>query len=137
MRNQRVTIQTQMGGSNVTVPAQANTASRPRFETKDHEDPVVLNRKLTELAAYVDKQAGPGATNPVNTGTIIQNLTFTAGQTQNILHGLGRAPIGWFCVRAQTNPAVLVEVATPSGVDRTTTLSITSSNAGTYDLYVF
>lgn len=60
-------------------------------------------------------------------GHDVRELTFTAGQTRSINHGLGRAPRGFIVIDAQLNPALLSQ--SNGGV---ATVDITSVNAGIY-----
>lgn len=54
--------------------------------------------------------------------------TFTAGQTRDIAHGLGRAAVGFLAVNARTSAPLLYRGTAPS---ETTSIRLTHSGAGT------
>ncbi len=62
-------------------------------------------------------------------GTDVRDLTFTAGQTRSVDHGLGRVPKGFIVIDAQTAAPLLYQSNAGSY-----TVDITSTNAGTYSL---
>lgn len=106
------------------------------FSDKD----VVTDRlpdTLRRLQENILNALGTLITNPVLVGNVLRGITFTAAQTQYLTHGLNRPWQGYVCVRAQTNPAALTDVALAPGQTADRILPILSANAGTYDIYVF
>jgi hypothetical protein len=63
-------------------------------------------------------------------------VTVTAGQTFDVAHKLGRAPLGWYVIRCVgTAPAALYELATQPAP--TKFLRLKSDNAGTLTIRIF
>lgn len=77
------------------------------------------------------------AANPLLGANHLTGWTFTANQTQNIPHRLGRPWQGYIVCRAQVNPASFIDAPYPPGTNSSQLLPLTSANAGTYDFLVF
>jgi hypothetical protein len=139
------------GGSLVTYPpGYLTTGAKPiitqrpiaslrraKFIAEDVSNPDRLIRVIDVLENNLEQFARVIAQNPTLGGNLHVGLVFTAGQTQNIAHLLGRAYAGWWIARAQTNTAAFVEAALPAGATAAQVLPVTSANAGIYSLYVF
>jgi hypothetical protein len=108
-----------------------------QFTLDDVSDPERLHRVLLHLQSNLVQPLHGIGQNPMLPGNLLQGLVFGAASTLVIAHGLGRPYQGWLCVRQQGNPAVLVETALPTGVSASQMISILSTNAGTYSLWVF
>lgn len=109
-----------------------------QLSSSDVGDAKSLASWLQRLQQNVALAFRPIAQNPFATSVnILQGVVFTGGQTLLLAHGLGHAYMGWWCVRARTNAASLVEAALPTGANAAQVLPITSANAGTYDIAVF
>lgn len=95
----------------------------------------ILNR-MQESSLKVFRVVG---TNQLVPGNILRGITFTAAQSQTLSHGLGRAWQGYFLVRAAPGSATtfLTDGVYPAGVTADQVIPLTSSGAGTYDVYVF
>lgn len=139
MSGRTVTIATQRGGKNVSLPATAGVTStkRPQFTTVHIADRNILGRMLNQLVSYIDEVTAPARSSPLNSYVILRNIALTNTVTTQIPHLLGREPTGWFCVRAQTAAFSAYEVALAAGLDRKKYIALTSGATGTYDLLVF
>tara|TARA_R100000963_G_C4565496_1_gene52523 strand:+ start:161 stop:466 length:306 start_codon:yes stop_codon:yes gene_type:complete len=71
--------------------------------------------------------------NPLNKGVLLKNKTVD-GET-DILHGLGRAPLGWFITRQKSY--TLIKDAQDSNKTPKKTLTLVSASSVTIDLWVF
>lgn len=122
-----------------TITSQAQDIFRVlQLASTDVDSPEKVASLLLRIQQNLNLALRPIAQNPIATSlNLIRGLVFTGGQTRFIAHGLGHAYQGWWCCRAQTNPAVLVEAALPTGTTPAQFLGITSTNAGTYDIIVF
>lgn len=125
-------------GAPASISTKAWAAFRQVFFTVgDVTDAGKLYTVLDRLQKNLVAIFGVVTTNAIIPGNIIRGVVFTAGQTQYLAHGLGRPWQGYFCVRAQTNPAVFTDVAYATGTTADSILPLLSGNAGTYDIYVF
>lgn len=68
-------------------------------------------------------------------GALVEDVSFTASETTDIHHGLGRVPKGWKVLRARSAAARLYESATAEPTS--TTLSLTSETTCTADVWVY
>jgi hypothetical protein len=80
--------------------------------------------------------------NPMITGRNLTGIAATAGQQQNIKHGLGRPYVGWFATGAHATTASFVEILPgdpgyPPGLNKGNALVLLSANTGVYNLFVF
>jgi hypothetical protein len=136
------------GGSTIVQPVGSQTRPtisqraiesfrREFFTVKDLEDPERLYQVVYQLQTNAQRMFHILATNPIGGGNLVQGLIFTAGQTLNVQHGLGRDYIGYFCTRAQNGYPAFQEAPLPASVTRSQVLPVTAQNAGTFDLYIF
>lgn len=95
----------------------------------------ILNRMQESLLQAL----GVVTTNQLIPGNILRAITFTAGQTQMLAHGLGREWQGYFCIRARSGSGacVLTDEAYTTGLTADLVVPLKSVNAGVYDIYVF
>lgn len=123
---------------NITTKAWV-TLRRVFFTVKDFEAPDKIYDVVNRVQEATLQILGVISTNQLLPGNILRSVTFTAGQTQMLAHGLGREWQGYFCCRSYpgAGACVLTEAAYSSGVNSDTVLPVTSTNAGTYDIYVF
>jgi hypothetical protein len=123
----------------VTAPRAARAAVLAKYLPEHVADPHVITRKMNSDNAAVAAKFGDYDSNPMLSGTILRNVVFSAGQTLKLKHGLGRPWHGYLIVRAQTNPAQMIDVANPSGSTGPDPnfLTLRSTNAGTYDVWIF
>lgn len=79
------------------------------------------------------------STNHIIPGNILRAVAFTAGQTKDLAHGLGRPWQGYFIIRAVqgSGAPVFADQPSPDGVNSSSIISLNSTNSGTYDIYVF
>jgi len=108
-----------------------------QFTGDDLKESSRLYRVLNDLHSAVSSALQSLASNPTLSGVLLSGEVFTGGQTRTLTHGLGRAFRGWYVVRAQGGVAAFVEAGLPAGMTPTQGLSLTSTNAGTFDLFVF
>jgi hypothetical protein len=82
---------------------------------------------------------GVVSTNQLIPGNILRGVTFTAGQTKVLAHGLGREWQGYFCVHATDNSNFpsFTDGVYPVGVKADSVVPLFSGGSGTYDIYVF
>jgi hypothetical protein len=116
------------------------------FTEKDMTDPSRLYQVIYQIQQFVTNALAPLASNPILTGNIFRNLTFSAGQVQNITHKLGRAFVNFYCVGAQGGPwAGFIPLThglsgvpvLPTGVTTSQQIPIQSVNAGVFDFLVY
>lgn len=95
----------------------------------------ILNRMQEATLAVL----GVMTTNQLIPGNILRSVTFTAGQTQMLTHGLGREWQGYFCIRARSGSGAptFTDEAYVAGQQADSILPLKSANAGVYDIYVF
>lgn len=139
MAGRVTTISRQVGGQNVTQPASAGASSpkRPTFLTQHIDDPKQLTQLLNQQVKWVEQITAPARSSPITSGVILQGVALAGGVTTQMPHMLGREPIGWICIRAQTAAWSGYEGALSAGLDRTKYLAMVSANTGTYDFLVF
>lgn len=138
MAGKAVSIQRQQGGQNITTGAVSQPAvAQVRFTEASVKDDTQLLRQLNELAKRSSDVTRVAGSNPINSGVLLQNLSMAAGTSYQLPHGLGRAPIGWFCVRAQTAAWSGYETTLATGLTAERYLPLYSNNTGTYDFWVF
>lgn len=102
MAGKAVSIQRQQGGQNITTAAVSQPAvAQVRFTAEALKDDTQLLRQLNELAKRSSDVSKVAGSNPLNSVVLLQNIPLVNGTTVRIQHGLGRAPQGWFCTRAQ------------------------------------
>lgn len=90
-----------------TPVARALIASRQAFFTaKDLQKPERLHQVIYQQGQATQTALHALSSNPMAAGVLLPGLVFTAGQTQYISHGLGRAYSGWEIARTQvTSPS--------------------------------
>jgi len=115
------------------------TLRRVFFTAADVAQAAKLYDILNRMQESTLQVLGVVSTNQLIPGNILRSITFTAAQTQTLVHGLGRSWQGYFCVRAQigSGAPVFTDVAYPTGVTADSVVPLLSANAGTYDIYVF
>lgn len=81
------------------------------------------DRRRNEVAERVNRLPFGGAD-----ARTVTAVTFTAGQTQDVAHGLGRAAVGFVAANAQTSAPLLYRGTSP---DETRFVRLTHSGAST------
>lgn len=81
------------------------------------------DRRRNEVAEKVNRLPFGGAD-----ARTVANVTFTAGQTQDVAHGLGRAAVGFIGVNARTSAPLLYRSTSP---DEVSFVRLTHSGAST------
>ena len=71
----------------------------------------------------------------INDGRLIKNVALKAGQNNEVSHGLGRAPEGWFLTRLRFQ--TIVWDTQDGNSNRDKTLRLRTSSDVTIDLWVF
>lgn len=123
---------------NITTKAWV-TLRRVFFTVADFEAPDKIYDVVNRVQEATLQVLGVISTNQLLPGNILRSVTFTAGQTQMLAHGLGREWQGFFHCRVYPGAGdpILKEIAYASGVGADSVLPLISTNAGTYDIYVF
>lgn len=96
-----------------------------KFEQTEDRQINQLQRNVQALALAVISQ-------PWANGVASDNVTFTATQTQQINHKLGRAPVGFFPIDVQSGYGAFYRTALDDK-----TISIRSENACTARFWVY
>lgn len=121
-----------------TIISKAFTAFRELFFTADDvKEPQSLYRILYTMQQNSALTLRILSSATIGGGNLLVGVVFTPGQTLYLKHGLATPYTGWWCTRAQGNAQGLVEAAFPASVTPDQVLPLTSSNAGTFDVYVF
>lgn len=109
------------------------------FTVSDVSDPKRLYDVINRLQESILSVLGVVSTNQMIPGNILRAVPFTAGQSRMLVHGLNRPWQGYFCVRAQLGSGVplFADTAYVAGTTADKILPLNSTNAGTYDIYVF
>ena len=81
------------------------------------------DRRRNEVAEKVNRLPFGGAD-----ARTVSTVTFTAGQTQDVAHGLGRAAVGFVAVNARTSAPLLYRSTSP---DETRFIRLTHSGGST------
>ena len=92
------------------------------------DDPV-----LEEIQDRIAPNMRVVESNPLNKGVLLRDKTVN-GET-DILHGLGRAPLGWFITRQKSY--TLIKDDQDSNKRPEKTLRLVSASSVTIDLWVF
>lgn len=71
------------------------------FTAKDLADPQRLYQVLYQMQQGTTTALHALGSNPMSAGVMLAGVVFTAGQTQYLSHGLGRAYTGWLEARVQ------------------------------------
>lgn len=83
--------------------ARSLTSVRKQFFTaEDLKDPSKLHQVIYQVQQGATTALHALGSNPMSSGVMLAGVVFTAGQTQYLNHGLGRAYTGWVTARAQT-----------------------------------
>lgn len=140
--SQNVTAETQ-GQKPVQAGAPLSTTTkswvtmrRVSFTAEDVGQAEKLYDILNRMQEATLQVLGVVVTNQLIPGNIIRGVTFTAGQTKQLAHGLGREWQGYFCVRA-TAITVLFDGAYEAGLRADSVIPITAYYDSTVDIYVF
>jgi hypothetical protein len=115
------------------------TLRRVFFTASDVADAAKLYDVMNKMQESVLSVLGVVSTNQLIPGNILRSVTFTAGQTQALAHGLGRKWQGYFCVHATASSGypLFTDGAYPAGVGADSVVPLFSGNSGTYDIYIF
>ena len=97
-----------------------------RFQTKDDVTNRIQDQNIRVL--------NPLLSNPVVQGHVLSDLPLSSG-TNNVNHGLGRAPLGWQIVRINA-PATIVDLQATNTISNLTLVLSSSANT-TASIYVF
>lgn len=127
-------------GAPLSVETKAWVTLRRAFFTEaDVADMAKLYDILNRMQESALQVLGVVSTNQLIPGNILREVSFTAGQTQNLAHGLGRVWQGYFCVRSQqgSGAPAFADQPYPPGVGGDSVLPLYSANSGVYDIYVF
>lgn len=95
------------------------------------------DRQTNDLQRKIADATARQRFNPFANGTLIQNVTFTAGQTIVLNHGLGEAYSGFFVTRAKGNAPQIWEDTLPTGATPKRQIALKSFSPGIYDIWVF
>lgn len=126
------------GATNVAMSARpAETANTPVFTRVALQNEVTHLRQLTELGRMAQDAHRIASSNLFAGGVLTEEIAAVAGQTIEISHGLGRAPLGWFGVSTQDNPFVATLLDLPTGLDRTLVIWLRPTFTCTTRLYIF
>lgn len=88
--------------------------------------------QIGRIQAYQNATATALNRLPFAQGAPIDDVVFTAGQTLSLNHKLSRTPFRFLVTDAQTNPALIIRVSSDIN-----TITLTSTNAGTYSFWVY
>jgi hypothetical protein len=105
------------------------------FTADDLKDPSRLYQLLILMQSSTVNAFESLKSNPTLHGVSL-SATFTAGQTLNLKHGLGRPWVGYQVTRAQTNPWQGIDTVYPVGTSASLILPLKSTNAGTYQFWI-
>ena len=86
-------------GDASSIPSNVASPQRQKFSSADDE--ALRARQLNETRETVDDLHKAHSSNPINSGTLFQNVAFFAGCTTKIKHLLGKPFTGYECVREQ------------------------------------
>lgn len=100
-------------------------------------DPRQLARGLQELSGAIDKATAMAASRDDLGGITYRDLTFTAGETKRIAHGLGHAYVDWRWSRPRGGTVDIQEQTPTVAFPADKFLSITSTNACTVNVRVW
>jgi hypothetical protein len=107
------------------------------FTSEDLKDPAKLYKVLYDITANARAAIHGLSQNPLLQGNAVTGITFTGGQTVVINHGLGRAYNGYHPINDNGNIWSGKIGALPSGVTSSQCIALTSTNAGTFDFWIF
>lgn len=136
------------GSSIITQPVGSQTAptvvqralfavKKTFFTSADLQDPDKLYQVIRQLDDALATALRSVSTSPIVNGNLLRGITFTMGQTLYLNHGLGRPYLGVIATQALGNPWSYTIATLPMSVTASQVLPITSTNAGTYDLWIF
>lgn len=127
-----------IGGVGESGPAAAgDTLMLNKFLPEHVQDPRTFTKQLNTQLEAIKKIVDDHATSPLLGGNVLHDVVFTAAQTQSLKHGLGKPWSGYVVIRAQTAGALIFDVANPTGASSKDIITLKSTNAGIYDIWVF
>lgn len=113
------------------------SVKKPLFVLEHMTNHNLMIRQLNNLVDWVGEQVQPAVKSPLLSCTILQDIVFTATQTQYLQHGLGRPFIGFIVVNAFVADWSGRRVALAAGLSTSQYIGIRSTNAGVYSFLVF
>ncbi len=134
------TIISNVAGKKVVsaVKSVVATIKRPTFIVEHLENRPLMTKMLNDLVGYIDHATEPANKSPLMSANILQDIVFTAGQTQYLKHGLGRPFVGFICISAFVADWSGRKVSLASAkLSASDVIGIRSTNAGQYSFLVF
>jgi len=95
----------------------------------------VSDKNITQVQENVEQVLVPVLACPIIDGVLIKDICLSPATSNEVMHRLGRKPLGWFIVRKRADSRIWDLQDTNPEPSRT--LSITCSHAVTIDIWVF